>query len=530
MLFLDMDIIRMVLFFILCFTAIVSGQEVTVVTNIGTIIGEVYRSSFNTTPVITTRFLGIPFAEPPIGDRRFHRPIKKAAFTSPFVAKTMPPQCYQNFVDDSVVFQSEDCLYLNILVPGTGIDTTKMKTVMIWIYGGSFQQGSQDPYTSSNFAALNDVILVTLNYRLSVFGFLSTGESNLSGNYGLWDQHMAIQWVHDHIANFGGDPNKVTIFGESAGAASVAYQALYKGSQGLFQRVIAQSGSANLGWAISKYPRTLFDQFVNRSDCIVGTLHSVIKCLRNKTAVELKSALSNTEFNPVFDGEFIKIRAADIFKNETEKAAELLTSFGKLDFIFGVTSDEGGYFIPYLDPLLPPSGTTDPYGGYTIESFENVFLPFVFNMLNFDMSNILVKAITHQYMPWNDILNSKLIRQGAIDLMSDMDIIPGVIIAANAHANTGENGRTFFYVYDHQLSFLPSDRGYSGAGHAEELPIVFGLNKGLVVPEGVVVPDDPASVLATADVVLSRQVMEYWTNFAKTGYDVFLFCFYSSYP
>ena len=515
----DMDAFRITLFFFPYFMVIVSGQDVTVVTNIGTIIGEIHRSSFNTTPVVTTRFLGIPFAEPPIGDRRFRRPVKKAAFTSSFTAQTMSPQCHQNSIDrsTSVIVQSEDCLYLNILVPGTGIDTTKLKTVMIWIYGGGFQQGSQDPYTSSNFAALNDVILVTLNYRVSVFGFLSTGENLISGNYGLWDQHMAIQWVHDHIANFGGDPNKVTIFGESAGAACVTYQALYKGSQGLFQRVIAQSGSANLGWAINEYPRTAFDQFVNRSDCIVGTLHSVIKCLRNKTAAELKSAVINTEFNPVFDGEFIKLRAADIFKNETEEAAGILTLFGNLDFIFGVSSDEGGYFIPFVEALLPPSGTMDPYGGYSIESFENILVPFI---IRSDISSILVKAIKHKYINWKNISNTKLIRQGAIDLLSDM-IVPGVITATNAHANTGEDGRTFFYVYDHQASFLPSDRGYSGAAHAEDLPIVFGLSNdivALVAPEGVAVPDDPASMLATRqDVLLSRQVMEYWTNFAKTG-------------
>ena len=224
------------------------GQNVTVVTNIGTIIGELYHGSYNATPFTVSRFLGIPFAEPPVGERRFQKPTKKALFTEPLIAKSMPPACMQIPRRISSVYSTnlkEDCLYLNVLVPGDAISANDRKAVLIWIYGGGFQYGSQDIYTSPTFAGLNDVILVTLNYRLSIYGFLSTGDSNLAGNQGLWDQHMAIQWVHDHIANFGGDPNRVTIFGESAGGASVVIQALYEGNQGMFKRVIAQSLSAN---------------------------------------------------------------------------------------------------------------------------------------------------------------------------------------------------------------------------------------------------------------------------------------------
>ena len=145
---------------------------------------------------------------------------------------------------------SEDCLYLNILVPGDTISVSNRKAVLVWIYGGSFQVGSQDIYTSPTFAGLSDVILVTLNYRVSVYRFLRTGEHHMTGNQGLNDRHMAIKWVHDHIENFGEDPNRVTIFGEWAGGASVVYQALYEGNQGMFKHVIAQSGSANSEWAL----------------------------------------------------------------------------------------------------------------------------------------------------------------------------------------------------------------------------------------------------------------------------------------
>ena len=174
-----------------------AGQDVTVDTNIGTIIGEVYRGSYNATPFIVNRFLGIPFAEAPIGERRFQKPVKKAPFAEPHFVKSVPPACIQ--YGKSPANFSEDCLYLNVLVPGDIDNSNKRKAVLVWIYDGGFQIGLQDIYTSPTFAALNDVILVTLNYRLSIYGFLSTGEVHMTGNYGLWDQHMSIQWVHDYM-------------------------------------------------------------------------------------------------------------------------------------------------------------------------------------------------------------------------------------------------------------------------------------------------------------------------------------------
>ena len=284
------------------------GQDVTVVTNVGTIIGELYHGIFSATPFTVSQFFAIPFAEPAIGERRFQKPVKKAPFTEPHITKSMPSACMQNLnvmpgskIPENI---SEDCLYLNILVPGDTISVSNRKAVFVWIYGGSFQVGSQDIYTSPTFAGLSDVILVTLNYQVSVYRFLSTGEHHMTGNQGLHDQHMAIKWVHDHTENFGEDTNRVTIFGEWAGGASVVYQALYEGNQGMFKHVIAQSGSANSEWALSRSPRMDFDQFVNRTDCKVGTLPTVIKCLHNKTTDEIQAVIGDLSFGPVYDQDF----------------------------------------------------------------------------------------------------------------------------------------------------------------------------------------------------------------------------------
>ena len=399
----NMDQFTISLFFIWLLYTIPSttGQDVTVETNIGTIIGELYRGSYNATPFTVSRFLGIPFAEAPIGERRFRKPIKKARFAEPLIAKSMSPACAR--IDSPTLGGTannfhEDCLYLNVLVAGDAIGSNNRKAVLVWIYGGGFQSGSQGIYTSPTLAGLNDVILVTLNYRLSIYGFLSTGESHMTGNYGLWDQHMAIQWVHDHIANFGGDPNRVTIFGESAGANSVVYQALHEGNRGLFHRVIAQSGAGTSAWALSKSPKMDFDRTVNRTECMVGTLPSVIKCLQNKTKDEIESAVQGLRFSPVYDRDFVMIHPVDIFKNETGQASEILKSFGKLDFVLGVTSDEGGYFISrFGDRVMSPRvAATNPSEGYTLDRFETLGIPALLTFKpSIRLNNALKQAIAH---------------------------------------------------------------------------------------------------------------------------------------
>ena len=507
------------IFILLLIICSATGQDVTVVTSTGTIIGEVYQGTFNATPFTVSQFLGIPFAEPPIGERRFQKPVKKAPLTEPLIAKSMPPACMQvlETTGKNPENISEDCLYLNVLVPGDTISINDRKAVMVWIFGGGFQVGSQDIYTSPTFVGLNDVILVTLNYRVSVYGFLSTGESHMTGNQGLWDQNMAIQWVHDHIDNFGGDPNRVTIFGESAGGASVVFQALYEGNEGMFKGVIAQSGSANSGWAISPNPRTDFDQFVNATNCKVGTLPKVIKCLRSKTTDEVEAVLGDTLFSPVYDGEFLKMHPVDIFQNETVQASEMLTSFGKLDFVFGVTSDEAGLYIGSIDYMMSPQGAaTNPSDGYTLEAFETIAIPVVASISpNMRLTNALKQTISNKYVDWQDTLNKILMRQNTIDLMSDINFNADLIHAANVHSSVGESGQTFFYVYDQQLSIYPKNRGYDGAYHSEELEVVFGLDKATyTIPANLT---DPATLLPAHEILFSKNVMEYWTNFAKTG-------------
>ena len=321
--------------------ACVVAMDITVVTALGNITGEEEELTFDGTSFNVTKFLGIPFAEPPIGTRRFNKPTNKNSFNEEFTAKTMPPICIQNSasllqlgIDPESLIQSEDCLYLNIFIPGSGpVDKTRNLATMIWIFGGGFQFGFQDWYDAKSLVGLNDVILVTFNYRVSFLGFLSTSEDNRSGNYGLWDQHMAIQWVHDHITDFGGDPARVTLFGESAGASSVVYQAFYAGNEGLFQRVIAQSGSTNVPWAYENNPGSVYMTFANKTGCMTENQLEIINCFRQLNVSEIMNYVGHSdEFQPVKDGHFVKIHPVDLFKNTSTEAWDMLRKIWKIRF------------------------------------------------------------------------------------------------------------------------------------------------------------------------------------------------------
>src|SRR5271166_2211524 len=194
-------------------------------------------------------FLGIPYAKPPIGDLRWEPPVAFGKFTAPFEATAFGSECTQ-----PGPFGSEDCLFLNVYTPAQSKagqpnpDTSSASLpVMVWIHGGGLTAGGGDLYDPTPLVTEGGVIVVTINYRLGVLGFLAeTGldkEHHLLGNYGFMDQQLALKWVQENIAAFGGDPKEVTIFGESAGGQSVYCQLASPLAKGLFRGAIVESGS-----------------------------------------------------------------------------------------------------------------------------------------------------------------------------------------------------------------------------------------------------------------------------------------------
>ena len=187
-------------------------------------------------------FLGIPYAEAPVGKLRFMPPEPVRPWTETLEATSNGPECPQvpNPFLPGTDDMSEDCLTLNIFT--RNLDNYNPKAVMLWIHGGGFTIGSKNSYRMPRLLE-EDVVYVAINYRLHALGFLSFGNDLVSGNMGLRDQHLAIQWVRANIHLFGGDPNKITIFGESAGGMSVQAQVLSPLNSGLLHGAIAQSGS-----------------------------------------------------------------------------------------------------------------------------------------------------------------------------------------------------------------------------------------------------------------------------------------------
>uniref|UniRef100_A0A182NJF8 Carboxylesterase type B domain-containing protein n=1 Tax=Anopheles dirus TaxID=7168 RepID=A0A182NJF8_9DIPT len=198
-------------------------------------------------------FLGVPFAKPPVGKLRFKKPLPVEPWTEDYNATESKSPCMQKsfLLPNQPVVGDENCLFLNVYRPKSA-NTTHPLPVMVFVHGGGYFFGSADPqfYGPERILATTKVILVTLQYRLGVFGFLSTADAHATGNYGMLDQVQALKWVHAHIGAFGGDPQSVTLFGQSAGAAAVQLHLMSPLSRGLFQRAIIMSGSALSAWSL----------------------------------------------------------------------------------------------------------------------------------------------------------------------------------------------------------------------------------------------------------------------------------------
>ncbi len=278
-------------------SALTGAAKVT--TDLGSIQGvEVERA---------TAYLGIPYAKPPVGELRFQAPQAIEPWAGTLDATRVKSRCTQSEERGS---GEEDCLYLNIFVPyqhEAKVQANRKLPVMFFIHGGAFDNGSgvgvtdtDTLYSGEKLARLGNVIVVTTNYRLGILGFLSHPALRTagmgSGNYGILDQIMAMEWVSKHIAKFGGDTSNVTLFGESAGAMSICTHVAQKYKRGLFQRAIMQSGycASTTQEKQDKAGVTLAE----RLGCGQGSSADVLACLRGKTIDEFMAVQTNFGIEP----------------------------------------------------------------------------------------------------------------------------------------------------------------------------------------------------------------------------------------
>ncbi|KAF6017686.1 CES5A [Bugula neritina] len=265
---------------------------------------------------------GVRYAAPPVGSLRFKRPAPVDVWTGVRNATSVGQPCAQRDPIFGASSENEDCLFLDITVPG-GVDMNKKMPVMVWIYGGGYAVGSKNGYLGTTLAVKGDVIVVTINYRLAMLGFLYDGPG--TGNFGLWDQRAAIMWVKQNIDKFGGDPGLITIFGESAGGGSVSAQMMSHHNGGLFQRAIQESGSLYTDWGWFNSKNQLFEiteSIRNQHNCSKD--ESVYKCLENKSVDELLSTVVTdnplvNHWHPVPDDDFFPGYASQEVYNATKR-------------------------------------------------------------------------------------------------------------------------------------------------------------------------------------------------------------------
>ena len=389
---------------------------------------------------------------------------------------------------------------------------------MIWIYGGAFAYGGADIYSGDVLSAFNDVVVVTFNYRVSVFGFLSTDHDSAPGNAGLRDQQLAIKWVHANIAPFGGDPESVTLFGESAGAASVIYQGLFKANQGLFDRIIAQSGSPLAPWAFQENAKSNFEEFANRTNCTAEETLSVLECLRSKPAAEILSKVKPLDtFLPAIDNVLIKEPPQKLFSNTSESGSDALEVFSNLDFLSGVNDQEGGMLLSGFWAKQMGKLFIHVNNGVPKFYFDMIYLPATMTTLKYNSaeSGTVFKSVMHQYTDWLEPNDKIKVRTSMMDLSSDVYFNVPAIQAANIHSELNGAKSTYFYEFAHRSPLSKQPDWITGASHTMEIPFVLGFPNSLKRAAGM--SDDTAVDFPEKEIKLARDVMTFWTSFAKTG-------------
>lgn len=495
-------------------------KETIVPTKVGTFIGKTEVIEFNGESKHVQHFFGIPYAKPPVGERRFLRPEPFGSMSQSYNATYHRSHClqtvplYYKHLED---FQrSEDCLYLNLYVPGNVTSVGNKLAVMLYIHGGSFALGGADIYSGDILASFNDVIVVTINYRLNVFGFLSNGTKS-SGNFGLWDMRMALQWVHDHINSFGGDPTRVTLFGNSAGGAAVIFLATYPENKGLFQRIIAQSGSSLAYWAYQKNPADYYLKYITDVGCDLKDYEEIRKCLLSKSAAELQ--VGSWDFLPSIDWDFLWEAPADTFSEKSLYGDPAKNFFSEIDFMNGATSRDGAMYVPIWKVMFQAENINISEG-VPRQYFEDVYIPERLVTILGSAPTVITESVIQQYMDWTQPDDALVIREKMIDLASDTAFfIPG-IKATQDHITAQKNSKksaSYFYVFDHKPSFIPKPEWLEGAEHTMEVPYIFGLHGALY---GKLVEDQNAvdPITVTKDEInLSKVLMTMWSNFAKSG-------------
>uniref|UniRef100_A0A8C7ZF59 Carboxylesterase 2a n=1 Tax=Oryzias sinensis TaxID=183150 RepID=A0A8C7ZF59_9TELE len=409
------------------------------------------------------QYLGIPYARPPVGPLRLAAPQNAEPWEGEKNCTHQPAMCIQDPQLVVIVAQamsvtftppemSEDCLYLNVYTPAEATKGDKLP-VMVWIHGGGLTMGAASQFDGSPLAAYENIVVVVIQYRLGILGFLSTGDEHARGNWGLLDQLAALRWVKENIEALGGDPQAVTIAGESAGGISASIL------------VVA-----------------------NITGCSDSDTEELVRCIKGKSQEELVAATKKMKIflGAVVDNDFL---------HDTAEALLSRREVLKVPVMMGITDHEFGWILPQN---FAPPGWEKGMSRESVLAVINLFNPGV------PSANVL---ITDEYL--KDAKTPEEIRDAFTEVIGDLLMTLSTIKVARYHIDAGVPVYLYEFAYsadvhkDKRPSFVRAD-------HADDVGFVFGgcFWDGHMKITGNVTEEDER---------VCRTMMSYWANFVRTG-------------
>ncbi|XP_039554130.1 fatty acyl-CoA hydrolase precursor, medium chain-like [Passer montanus] len=447
-------------------TALLAAEQPEAETKYGRVRG--YQFRVDTAERTVNVFLALPFAKPPLGSLRFSEPQPPEPWQGVRDATSYPPMCLQDHVQgqhfsdiitnrkEKVPLQvSEDCLYLNVYTPVSAGKQEKLP-VLVWIHGGALVVGAGSSYDGSALAALDNVVVVAIQYRLGIAGYFSTGDEHARGNWGYLDQVAALRWIQENILHFGGDPGSVTIFGGSAGGISVSALVLSPLAKGLFHKAISESGTAALGFFTDQPKEDAQVGIGGNFNSFFLTVLHILNC-----------SIQNTEtWFPSWETK------QTIIKDSNSVCKQYMCN----------------HVLLFKHPNIHKECRMKWKGIWREEK-------------SCGLTSEVVDRVYKEYM--GDAESPAQVRDGLLDAMGDVYFVISAVEVARHHRDAGNP--VYFYEFQHRPSsaegLVPE---FVKADHGAEIAFVFGkpfLAGGATKEEN----------------ELSRTVMRYWTNFAKNG-------------
>nr|XP_023026553.1 venom carboxylesterase-6-like [Leptinotarsa decemlineata] len=444
-------------------------------------------------------FQGIPYAKPPLGKLRFQPPVPADNWEGILQTKKDGSRCYS--VKKDTKDENEDCLFINVYTPVLKIENATLLPVMVYFYGGGFRDGaSQYNVYGPDYLIEHDVVMVSMNYRVGPFGFLTTGDNVIPGNVGLKDQVLALKWIQKNIGLFGGDNTKVTIFGQSAGAASVGFHIVSKQSSGLFRAGIAESGSALSNWGYLADPKPYGYELASKINSTKNfeTNEDLLEFLQSVPAkvIDIASTKTTNIDHPL---PVIEVEHEGAFLTKSMYSMLENGEINKVSLLMGVNSEEQIHLAEDMDSLYTTAENCNKRLSKLIP--ENM------NLKNKTDADIVGKKIKEIYMKSDSNMQDNL--GLTIAYKSESRFYNPCIRHAQLQSKYTD---VYFYQFSY-AGVLGANTNISLPGaekctHGEELYYIFKRKMNSY-------DNTDLSIFSEADVLTQKRMVKIWTNFAK---------------